>query len=51
VLVHGQPVGTYAIYHDVASSSGPRSATEPLVEGLPLVTYVHEPNEHARRST
>jgi PAS domain S-box-containing protein len=47
VLVHGKPVGTYAIYHDVRELKRAEERYRTLVEGLPLVTYVHEPNERA----
>jgi PAS domain S-box-containing protein len=47
VLMHGEPVGTYAIYHDVRELKRAEERYRTLVEGLPLVTYVHEPNEHA----
>ncbi|MFL5841606.1 MAG: PAS domain S-box protein [Thermoleophilaceae bacterium] len=47
VLMHGEPVGTYAIYHDVRELKRAEERYRTLVEGLPLVTYVHEPNERA----
>src|ERR687887_493098 len=47
VLVHGEPVGTYAIYHDLREIKRAEERYRALVEGLPLVTYVHEPNERA----
>jgi PAS domain S-box-containing protein len=45
VLLHGEPVGTYAIYHDVRELKQAEERYRALVEGLPLVTYVDEPNE------
>jgi PAS domain S-box-containing protein len=47
VMLHGEPVGTYAIYHDVGELKRAEERYRALVEGLPLVTYVHEPNERA----
>jgi PAS domain S-box-containing protein len=47
VLVHGEPVGTYAIYNDVGELKRAEERYRALVEGLPLVTYVDEPNERA----
>jgi PAS domain S-box-containing protein len=47
VLLHGEPVGTYAIYHDVREIKQAEERYRALVEGLPLVTYVDEPNERA----
>jgi PAS domain S-box-containing protein len=47
VLLHGVPVGTYAIYHDVREIKRAEERYRALVEGLPLVTYVDEPNERA----
>src|SRR5436190_525461 len=47
VLLHGDPVGTYAIYHDVREIKRAEERYRALVEGLPLVTYVDEPNERA----
>jgi PAS domain S-box-containing protein len=47
VLLHGEPVGTYAIYHDVRELKRAEERYRALVEGLPLVTYVDEPNERA----
>jgi PAS domain S-box-containing protein len=47
VTLHGEPVGTYAIYHDVGELKRAEERYRALVEGLPLVTYVHEPNERA----
>src|SRR5512133_497776 len=47
VLLHGEPVGTYAIYHDLREIKRAEERYRALVEGLPLVTYVDEPNERA----
>jgi PAS domain S-box-containing protein len=47
VLVRGEPVGTYAIYHDVRALKRAEERYRTLVEGLPLVTYVHEPTERS----
>jgi PAS domain S-box-containing protein len=47
VLLHGEPVGTYAIYHDVRELKRAEERYRALVEGLPLVTYVDEPSERA----
>jgi PAS domain S-box-containing protein len=47
VLLHGEPVGTYAIYHDVREIKRAEERYRALVEGLPLVTYVDEPDERA----
>jgi PAS domain S-box-containing protein len=47
VLVGGEAVGTYAIYHDVRELKRAEERYRTLVEGLPLVTYVDEPDERA----
>jgi PAS domain S-box-containing protein len=47
VLMHGEAVGTYAIYHDVRELKRAEERYRALVEGLPLVTYVQEPDERA----
>jgi PAS domain S-box-containing protein len=47
VLLHGELVGTYAIYHDVRELKRAEERYRTLVEELPLVTYVDEPNERA----
>jgi len=45
VILHGQPVGTYAIYHDMRELKRAEARYRTLVEELPLVTYVEQPNE------
>jgi len=45
VVVGEELVGTYAIYHDVRELKRAEERYRTLVEGLPLVTYVDEPNE------
>jgi PAS domain S-box-containing protein len=47
VFLHGEPVGTYAIYHDISELKQAEERYRALVEGLPLVTYVDEPTERA----
>jgi PAS domain S-box-containing protein len=47
VVLHGEPVGTYAIYHDLRELKRAEERYRALVEGLPLVTYVGEPDERA----
>jgi PAS domain S-box-containing protein len=47
VILHGEPVGTYAIYHDLRELKRAEERYRTLVEGLPLVTYVDEPTERA----
>jgi PAS domain S-box-containing protein len=45
VVVGGELVGTYAIYHDVRRLKRAEARYRTLVEGLPLVTYVDQPDE------
>lgn len=45
--VGGGLVGIYAIYHDVRELKRAEERYRTLVEGLPLVTYVDEPNERS----
>jgi PAS domain S-box-containing protein len=47
VVVRDELVGTYAIYHDVRELKRAEERYRALVEGLPLVTYVAEPNQRA----
>jgi PAS domain S-box-containing protein len=47
VVVRDELVGTYAIYHDVRELKRAEERYRTLVEGLPLVTYVDEPNDRA----
>src|SRR5919197_6073369 len=47
VVLHGEQVGTYAIYHDVRELKRAEERYRTLVEGLPLVTYVDEPSGRA----
>jgi PAS domain S-box-containing protein len=47
VVLGGEVLGTYAIYHDVRELKRAEERYRTLVEELPLVTYVDEPDERA----
>ena len=47
VILADEPVGTYAIYHDISEQKAAEERYRALVEGLPLVTYVDEPTKEA----
>ena len=47
VVVAGETVGTYALYHDISELRRAEERYRALVEELPLVTYVDEADEQA----